>query len=348
MQQGRIRQPNRSQQAHCKIFGNCTRGSDPNRVWNTTERKYALETLLKGVFQKEAAEQPRHLNRNKTQEIHYNSLKHFLLRGFIKHPPWFRCSGKWEHLNLAKRQNQAAKPLTTSTLQDIRQLHSWFRSQPGLEHHRTQIRPRDTSERGIPEMDIRITTASEPEQNSKNPPQLIDKLPITRIKQVHFLVQMQRKKKHLTPAERQNPAFNSLTTNALQDFRKLHLWFRSQPVLEHRRMQMRPEGVSGRGIRQRATEQHMHLNRDKTQKIHCNTLINFSLHGLSKHLLWFRCSGKGEHLNPAERQNPADNPLTTNALQDFQRLHPWFRSQPVLEHRRTQMRPGGASGRDIH
>ena len=46
------------------------------------------------VSTKHAAEQHMHLNRNKTQEIHYNSLKHFLLRGFIKHPPWFRCRGK--------------------------------------------------------------------------------------------------------------------------------------------------------------------------------------------------------------------------------------------------------------
>ena len=48
----------------CKTFSNCTRGSDPNRVWNTTERKYALEALLAGVFTKHAAEQHMHLNRN--------------------------------------------------------------------------------------------------------------------------------------------------------------------------------------------------------------------------------------------------------------------------------------------
>ena len=176
----------------CNTFSNYAHGSDPNRAWNTAECKYALEVFLAGVSTKRATEQHMYLNRDKTQKIHRNTLRNFPLHGFNKHIPWFRCSGKRKHLNLASRQNQAAKPLTTSTLQDIQQLHSWFRSQPGLEHHRTQIRPRDTSERGIPEMDIRITTASEPEQNSKNPPQLIDKLSITRIKQVHFLVQMQR------------------------------------------------------------------------------------------------------------------------------------------------------------
>ena len=92
----------------------------------------------------------------------------------------------------------------------------------------------------------------------------------------------------------------------------------------------------------------MHLNRSKTRKIHCNTLRNFPLQGFSKNLLWFRCSEKGEHLNRAERQNPAANPLTANELQDFQQLRQRFRSQTGLEHRRMQIHSGCASGRGIH
>ena len=61
-------------------------------------------------------------------------------------------------------------------------------------------------------------------------------------------------------------------------------------------------------------EQHMHLNPNKTQKISRNTLRDFLLRSFSKKLSWFRCSGKGEHLNHAERQNPAANHLTANAL----------------------------------
>ena len=99
-------------------------------------------------------------------------------------------------------------------------------------------------------------------------------------------------------------------------------------------------GVSAK----RATEQPMHLNRDKTRKIHCNSLRNFPLHGFNKHISWFRCSGKGKHLNPAARQNQALNQLTTNVLQDFQKLYPRFRSQAGLECRRLQMCPGGTSG----
>ena len=163
------------------------------------------------------------------------------------------------------------------------------------------------------------------------------------------------KRKHLNLATRQNLAVNPLTTNALQDFQQLSPWFRSHTGLEHRRTQMRPEGVSGKVSTKRATEQHMHLNRNQTQRNRnqtqrnrLNTLINFSLHGLNKHLPWFRCSGKGEYLNPAARQNPTFNSLTTNALQDFRKLYLWFRSQPGLEHRRTQMRPEGTSGRSIH
>ena len=85
-----------------------------------------------------------------------------------------------------------------------------------------------------------------------------------------------------------------------------------------------------------ATEQHMHLNRSKTRKIHCNSLRNFPLQGFSKNLPWFRCSGKGEHLNLATRQNSTLNLLITNKLQDFQQLYPWFRSQTGLEHHRMQ------------
>ena len=114
------------------------------------------------VSTKHAAEQHMHLNRNKTQEIHYNSLKHFLLRGFSKHIHRFRCSGKWEHLNLATRQNPATNPLTANALQDFQRLYPWFRSQLGLEHRRMQIRHGGTSERGIPERSNRTAQASEP------------------------------------------------------------------------------------------------------------------------------------------------------------------------------------------
>ena len=65
------------------------------------------------------------------------------------------------------------------------------------------------------------------------------------------------------------------------------------------------------------TEQPKHLNLNKTRENHRNTLKNFILRGLNKHFSWFRCGGKGKHLNLALRQNQAVNPLTTNALQDF-------------------------------
>ena len=97
-----------------------------------------------------------------------------------------------------------------------------------------------------------------------------------------------------------------------------------------------------------ATEQPRHLDRDRTRKIHCNSLRNFPLHGFNKHLHRFRCSDKRKHLNLATRQNPAVNPLTANALQDFQQLIPWFRSLAGLECRGMQICPGGVSGMGIH
>ena len=54
------------------------------------------------------------------------------------------------------------------------------------------------------------------------------------------------------------------------------------------------------------------------------------------------------HLNLTTRQNPAVNQLTTNVLQEFLQLRPWFRSVAGLEYRRMQMCPGCVSGRGIH
>ena len=164
----------------CKTFSNYARGSDPWRGWNAAECKCALEVFLAGVFTKHAAEQHRHLNRSRTQKIYRNSLKNFLLHGFGKHLLWFRCSGKREHLNLTARQNSTFNPLTTNALQDFQQLHPRFRSQTGLEHRRMQIHPGSASGRGIHQTRSKTAHASEPEQNSKNPLQHIEKLSIAR------------------------------------------------------------------------------------------------------------------------------------------------------------------------
>ena len=194
MQKGRIRQPTHSQQMRCKIFNNYTHGSDPWRVWNTTDCKYTLEVLLAGVATKHATEQHMHLNRSKTQKKHYNTLIEFSLQSFSKHLPWFRCSGKGEHLNLTARQNPATNPLTTNALQDFQQLHPRFRSQPGLEHHRLQMHSGGTSGRGIHQTRNRTAHASEPELNSKNPLQHIERLSVSQFQQARPLVQMRQKR----------------------------------------------------------------------------------------------------------------------------------------------------------
>ena len=110
----------------------------------------------------------------------------------------------------------------------------------------------------------------------------------------------------------------------------------------------RCNSICGKQSAAEYTQRFRHLNRKITQINRCNLLRNFLLYGFSKHLYRFRCSGKGEYLNPASRQNPVFNPLITNALQNFQRLHPWFRCQPGLEHRRMQIRHGSTSGKGLH
>ena len=199
MHKRRIRQPNRSQQTYCKAFSNYNRGSDPNRAWNATECKCTLEALLKGVSTKHATELPMHLNREETRKTHCNTLKNFPLHGFSKHLHWFRCSGKGKHLNLASRQNPAANQLTTNALQEFQQQRPWFRSQPVLEHRRTQMHSGGASCRGIHQTRNRAAHASEPELNPRNSPQHVEKLFIVRFQQASPLVQMQRKREASEP-----------------------------------------------------------------------------------------------------------------------------------------------------
>ena len=250
MQKGRIRQPTHSQQTHCKIFNNCARGSDSNMGWNAAECKYALEALLAGVSTKRATEQHRHLNRSKTQEIRCNTLRNFPLQGLNKHIHRFRCSGKEEHLNLATRQNPTPNSLTTNALQDFQQLNSRFRSLAGLEHRRMQMRLGGTSGRGIHQTRNRTAQASEPEQNSKNPLQHIERLSVSQFQQARPLVQMRQKRGASEPCRKAESAANPLATNALQDLQQLHPWFRSLAGLEHHRLQIHSGGASGRGSHQ--------------------------------------------------------------------------------------------------
>ena len=120
-------------------------------------------------------------------------MRNFSLRGFSKHLHWFRCSGKGEYPNPAARWNQAVKQLTTNVLQDFRQLYPWFRSQTGLERRRMQMRPGGVSGKGVHQPRNRTAHASEPENISNKPLQLVEKLSVVRFQQASPLVQMQRK-----------------------------------------------------------------------------------------------------------------------------------------------------------
>ena len=135
----------------------------------------------------------KHLNRKATQINCCNLLRNFSLRGFSKHLHWFRCSGKGEYPNPASRQNPVFNPLITNALQNFQRLHPWFRCQPGLEHRRMQIRHGSTSERGLHQTRSRVAQASEPENNSNKPLQLVERLSVVRFQQASPPVQMQRK-----------------------------------------------------------------------------------------------------------------------------------------------------------
>ena len=143
-----------------------------------------------------------HLNRNKTRKIHCNTLRNFPLQSFSKKLSWFRCSGKWEHLNLATRQNLATNSLTTNALQDFQRLYPWFRSQPGLEHRGMQMCHGGAYGKCIHERASRTAHASEPEQNPKNQPQHIERLPIAKFQQETLLVQMQWKREASEPCRK--------------------------------------------------------------------------------------------------------------------------------------------------
>ena len=134
------------------------------------------------------------LNRKEIQEIHHNTLRNFLLRGFNKHLSWFRCGAKGKHLNLEAMLNPTLNPLTTNALQDFQQPCPRFRSQAGVECHRLQMCPGGASGWGIHQTRSRTTQASEPELNPRNSLQHIETLSIVRLHQASPLVQMQWKR----------------------------------------------------------------------------------------------------------------------------------------------------------
>ena len=206
--------------------------------------------LLAEVFQKGPTEQHRHLNRNKNQEIHRNSLNNFLLQGLDKHIHWFRCGGKEKHLNPASRLNQTANPLTTNALQDFQQPCPRFRSQAGMECHRPQMCLGGTSEKGIPERTNRTAHASEPERKTRNPPQHIEKLYLAQFWQASPLVQMRRKR------EASEPCIKAKCNSQLFHNKRIAGFSATVPVVQIptgfgcHRLQMCPGGASGRGIHQ--------------------------------------------------------------------------------------------------
>ena len=126
-------------------------------------------------------------------------MRNFPLHGFNKNFSWFRCSGKGKHLNLAQTHNSEANQLTTNALQDFQRLCPWFRSQAGLECSGMQTCPGGTSGRGIRQTRNRTAHASEPRQNTKDSPQFIEKLSITRIQRASPLVQIQRQREASEP-----------------------------------------------------------------------------------------------------------------------------------------------------
>ena len=224
----------------------------------------------------------------------------------------------------AARQNPVYNTLITNVLQDFRQLCPWFRSQPVLERRGMQMCPVGASCRGIHQTRDNTAHASEPRRNPKNPLQFIEKLSVARLQQASPPVQMQRKRGASEPrikaesgsqaAHNKRVARLSATVPEVQ----IPAWFgMSQNANAHWRYFWQAEWSK-------------HLNLKITQINRCNLLRDFPLQGFNKHPHRFRCSGKGEHLNLASRQNPAVNPFTTSALQDFWQLCPRFRCRQKL------------------
>ena len=208
-----------------------------------------------------------------------------------------------------------------------------------------QIRHGSTSERGLHQTRSRVAQASEPENNSNKPLQLVERLSVVRFQQASPPVQMRRQRGASEPCSKAESGSQLSHNKRIAGLSATATEVQMPAGLGMPQIANVPRRCFWRGGPQNVQQNSPgHLNRKEIQEIHCNTLENFLLHGFNKHLHRFRCSGKVEHLNLAARQNLAVNPLTTNALQNFQQLCPRFRSQTGLEGNRLQMCPGGASG----
>ena len=133
--------------------------------------------------------------------------------------------------------------------------------------------PISTLERGIHQTRSRVTQASEPERNSKNPSQFIEKLSVARFQQASPSVQMQWKSGASEPRSKaesiSQPTYNKHIAGLSV----------TVPVVQ----------MSARFGTQRKREAS---EPERNSKNHCNTLRNFLLHGCNKHLHRFRCGGK--------------------------------------------------------
>ena len=130
------------------------------------------------------ASEPRQNSKNPLQHIEKLSIARFKQAHSLVQMQWKRR---------ASEPYRKAESLATNALQDLQQLHPWFRSLAGLEHHRLQIHSGGASGRGSHQTRNRTAQASEPRQNPRNSPQHIEKLSIAKFQQESPLVQMQRK-----------------------------------------------------------------------------------------------------------------------------------------------------------
>ena len=165
----------------------------PTWVWNTAECKCTLEVLPAGVSTKRATEQHRHLNRNKTQTNRRNTLRNFHCTVLAGTSTGSDAAEKSSICTL--HQGRIRQPNHSQQTRCKTFGNNARGSDPnmGLEHRRMQMHSGGASCRGIHQTRNRTAQASEPEQNSKNQPQFIEKLFIAWFWQTSPLVQIRRK-----------------------------------------------------------------------------------------------------------------------------------------------------------
>ena len=144
--------------------------------------------------------------------------------------------------------------------------------------------------------------------------------------------QRRRKQQHLNSAKMRVQAYNMLTTNALQGFRRQYQRFRCSVGVKCRKMQICPAGISGKGFTERQRKPpHASEPEPKPQKPP-QLIETLPIAEIHQETLCVQMHRKTIASELCENADSVPNTLTISVLKEFQRQYQRFRCSVGMKH----------------